>query len=399
MRFLKLIWRYKISIITFMLVFFLAGYFITDYVYNQNQARYLYMFTSEKEDMHFLLEEAYYNSVFEKIEENNQLAETDSSYKKISYAKIDYQEMLKTAQLTTKDNQYEFSIKKKYFPSVVSSSTGKVNVSENRVKNYFNLILSYAPEETTFKEVLLTGNVNPWGVGAVSATLGFLLILGCMFRYSIKRKDYVEIEDNTIVFTSIFHKKYWHNSLDFTHSVKKMCMVSVLFGCMLICKLLPIPSGFGSLGISFTYLFFAVIAMIYGPVCGLFIGFCSDILGYFIQPGGVFFLGYTLDAMLAGFIYGICFYKKRITFMNCLVARTFVNLFVNVGLGGLWWKTLYQLDWDAYLTYISLTSLPKNILYLLPQSIVLFIFFKAVSKPLASFGLIDEKIKENIRLF
>ena len=126
---------------------------------------------------------------------------------------------------------------------------------------------------------------------------------------------------------------------------------------------------------------------------------CSDIIGYFIQPGGMFFLGYTLDAMLAGFTYGICFYKKRITLMNCITARVVVNLFVNVGLGSIWWKTIYNLNWEAYQTYVLLTSLPKNVLYLLPQSILLYLLFKAIAKPLSSFGLIDERISENVKLF
>ena len=146
-------------------------------------------------------------------------------------------------------------------------------------------------------------------------------------------------------------------------------------------------------------MFFATICLIYGPICGLFIGFCSDVIGYFIHPSNVFFLGYTLDAMLSGFIYGLCFYKKRITFANCFIARFFVNIFINVGLGSLWWKILYKLNFEAYLAYMGLTSFPKNVLYLLPQSILLFLVIKALSKPLTSFGLIDQKISENIGLF
>ncbi|MDE6013995.1 MAG: hypothetical protein K2G50_03510, partial [Anaeroplasmataceae bacterium] len=70
-----------------------------------------------------------------------------------------------------------------------------------------------------------------------------------------------------------------------------------------------------------------------------------------------------------------------------------------VGLGCCWWKIVYQLNWDGYLTYLTLTSLPKNILYLLPQSILLFVLFKLLSKPLVAFHLIDEKIAQNITLF
>lgn len=395
MNYFRIFWRYKFTILISIFVVFLAGYFITEYICNLNCAQYNYSFSSESEEVKKFLDEEFYTTTFQEIEEYNQTAE-----KKISYAKIDYKAMVKDAKLIQENEQYSLLIPKKYFPNIVNTTTGKVNPGENRVKKYFNLLSGYLEADVQFQEVVLVGNQNPWFVGGMCSLsfIGLIAIVVLVYVLLNKNKEVV-IEDNQNIFTSIFHKNYWVGSLDCFKSVKKMCIVSVLFGCMVLCKFLPIPSGFGGLGISFTYLFFAAIGLIYGPVCGLFIGFCSDMIGYCINPGGVFFLGYTLDAMLSGFIYGICFYKKRITFMNCLIARTFVNLFINVGLGSLWWKILYQLDWDAYLTYMSLTSLPKNILYLLPQSILLFIFFKAISKPLVAFNLIDSKVSESIRLF
>lgn len=395
MNYFRILWRYKFAIIISIFVVFLAGYFITDNIYNSNCAKYNYSFSSESEEVKKFLDEEFYTSTFQEIEEYNQTAE-----KKISYAKIDYKAMLKETKLIQENEKYSLLVPKKYFPNIVSASSGKVNPGENRVKNYFNLLSGYLEADVQFQEVILIGNQNAWFIGGM-CSLSFLGVISIVvLGYVLLRKDKeVIIEDNQMIFTSIFHKNYWVGSFDCFKSVKKMCIISVLFGCMVLCKFLPIPSGFGGLGISFTYLFFATISLIYGPICGLFIGFCSDMIGYCINPGGVFFLGYTLDAMLSGFIYGICFHKKRITFMNCLIARTFVNLFINVGLGSLWWKILYHLDWDAFFTYVSLTSLPKNILYLLPQSILLFIFFKAISKPLVSFNLIDSKVNETIRLF
>ena len=182
--------------------------------------------------------------------------------------------------------------------------------------------------------------------------------------------------------------------------VKNLCTISILFAMMLVCKLIPIPSGFGSLGLGLTYLLFSVICLIYGPICGLFIGFFSDILGYFLfQGGSIFFIGYTLSSMLTGFIYGIFLYRKKITFANCLLARFFVNLAINVALGSIWWKIVYGLDMEAVKTYVMLTSLPKNVLYLLPQSLLMFVVIKMIAKPLSRFGLINDKIAQNVELF
>ena len=117
------------------------------------------------------------------------------------------------------------------------------------------------------------------------------------------------------------------------------------------------------------------------------------------QGSSVFFLGYTLSAMITGFIYGVFFYKKKITFTNCLLARFFVNIFINVVLGSIWWAIIYDLDIEAIKLYVFLTALPKNVLYLLPQSILLYIVLKALAKPLAKFGLLNDKIAENVELF
>lgn len=394
MSFLNLLKRYKISIIALIFTFFLLGYFFTDFVYNNLNARYVYEFNSDSENVNIVLDSYYYDEAIKTIDEYNLTAE-----KKISYASIDYKEMLKTASLT-KESIYEFTVLKKYFPNIVRASSGTVNQGDNRIVNYFDLMFSYFPINYEYVGLKIINYQNPYLIGLYCSFGSLVLVLSLLLFGSLKKKEEVVIEDNENIFQSIFHKEYWKNSNTFMKNIKSLCTISILFSFMMVCKMLPIPSGFGSLGIGFTYLVFATITLIYGPVCGLFVGFCSDILGFFFfQQSQVFFPGYTLDAMLSGFIYGICFYKKRITFANCLIARFFVNIVINVGLGCLWWKIIYNLDFNGYLTYMMLTSLPKNVLYLLPQSILLFVLFKFLSKPLASFNLIDMKISENVSLF
>lgn len=177
---------------------------------------------------------------------------------KISYAKIDYAEMLSTAKLNRISNQeYEITILKKYFPNIVSSKTGTVNSGENRVKNYFNLVYSYSDVDIEYKEVKLVDYQNPFAIGGVTAATGFLLIFISILSVILVKKEvsFSEIEDNHKIYKSVFHFSYWKQASGFMRSVKNLCMISLLFGMMLLCKLIPIPSGFGSLGIGFTYLF------------------------------------------------------------------------------------------------------------------------------------------------
>ena len=396
MEIFKLIKKYLVTSLVVIMTFFLIAFFITDFFYNNNKAKYVYVFNSNAENISEIITVEYFDSVIKQIDEYNKTAE-----KKISYAKIEYQDMLKNVELNQIGNTYEFIFLKKYFETTVKESNGQVNISENRAIKYLNLIFSYSDKNIEFVELKLINYVNPFIVGGIAAGVSVVIIIGfIIFLYILKGLYISSIEDNIDIFSSIFHKGYWKNSLSFTKKVKDLCTVSILFSMMLICKLIPIPSGFGSLGIGFTYLFFSVIGLIYGPICGIFVGFCSDILGYFLfQGSSVFFLGYTLSAMITGFIYGVFFYKKKITFTNCLLARFFVNIFINVVLGSIWWAIIYDLDIEAIKLYVFLTTLPKNVLYLLPQSILLYIVLKALAKPLAKFGLLNDKIAENVELF
>ena len=393
MWFLKILKKYLISSLVVILTFFLMAFFITDYFYNAKNAKYVYFFDATG-DVEELVTTEYFDSVIKEIDEYNKHNE-----KKISYANIEYEEMLESATLTHNEH-YELTILMKYFPTNVRSN-GLVNESDSRATKYLNLIFSYSDCEVNFVELKIVGYVSPFLIGGIVGliTLGVILIL-LLIIYIVFGFVINDIEDNVEIYYSVFHKSYWKKSLGFMSRVKNLCTISILFAMMLVCKLIPIPSGFGSLGLGLTYLFFSVICLIYGPICGLFIGFFSDILGYFLfQGGSIFFIGYTLSSMLTGFIYGIFLYRKKITFANCLLARFFVNLAINVALGSIWWKIVYGLDMEAVKTYVMLTSLPKNVLYLLPQSLLMFVVIKMIAKPLSRFGLINDKIAQNVELF
>ena len=175
--------------------------------------------------------------------------------------------------------------------------------------------------------------------------------------------------------------------------------MAILLSMVLVCKFIPIPSGFGELGIGFSYLFLSTAAMIFGPIPSLLIGALSDILGYIIRPEGEFFIGYTIQAMVACFTYALCFHKTYITFTRCLIARVVVNFLCNVIIGSISRAIMLSLSYDAFMTYVLTISLPKNIIYLLPQSLLLFFVLKAIANPLYHMNLIDERVSSNFSFF
>ena len=187
--------------------------------------------------------------------------------------------------------------------------------------------------------------------------------------------------------------KYWELSVNSVKKIKifDMCLIAVLFALQILMKFVSIPSGFANLGIGLTYLIFAYICLIYGPVWGLIIGFSSDIIGFIMKPT-IFHLGYTLQAMLTGFVYGLCLYKTELKFSKVLMCRIIVNILLNGILGAFLWGSYAELSLDATIVYMFAVCLPKNIVYLIPQSLLLFLFLKAAVPLVIRKGLVPKEV-------
>lgn len=196
------------------------------------------------------------------------------------------------------------------------------------------------------------------------------------------------LKKNTI---QIFTINYWKSSRNEMSNIRKLCMISLIFTMQVVAGLIPIPSGFANLGIGLSYIFQAINCFMFGPFVGLIIGCAGDLIGYAISPSAYgFFFPYTINAMLACLMYGLCFYKTKITFVKVLISRLFINLFVNVFLGSIWWGIVVGLTIEQSLKYAIFLSLPKNIIYLLPQSLMLYLVFKYVVKLLYKYNYIEE---------
>lgn len=233
-------------------------------------------------------------------------------------------------------------------------------------------------------------------------SLGVGLIIGLVFIFIFVDKLDLTIKreyDNETIYRTPFHHSFFRDSLKPFHDVKSLVLMATLLGLVAICKLLPIPSGFGELGLNFSYLFLGTACMLFGPYPALVIGAISDIVGFFIKSEGAFFFGYTIQAALACFFYALCFHKTYVTFTRCLVARVFVNFLCNV-IMGTWCKAVISdFTFDAAMTFLLTMELPKNIVYLLPQSLLLYLVLKAVAMPLYHLNLMDERIAVNYSFF
>ena len=128
------------------------------------------------------------------------------------------------------------------------------------------------------------------------------------------------------------------------------------------------------LEISFSFLTLAACAMQYGPVLGMIAGAITDILGHFLRPSGAFFPGFTLNAILSGFLYGCFFYKKEITWKRVILCRFVIMIVINLILTSTWLHMMYG---SALLSSIRLI---KNIILFPVDSILLYIVLKTIKK-------------------
>ena len=104
--------------------------------------------------------------------------------------------------------------------------------------------------------------------------------------------------------------------------------------------------------------------------------------------------------MLTGFVYGFFLYKTDISFSKAFLARLVVNILLNGVLGAFLWGYISNFSLPATITYMVTITLPKNIIYVFPQSILLYGFLILVlplfeKKNIVSKEIIEASIKNH----
>ena len=392
-KYFKYLLNNKVKLMVILLVCFLFSFLTIEFV-NQNRAYYQATFevsNIETFEDELLVDENFLNAIKNSAEK---------------YKNIDVEEMLEKKHFTytIEQNTITIETKIKYYDDFFLSSSNSVGT---RAKMFIkDSVLKIAGEDNkvVFENpndiVIRHKYINRWTFSFIFTAFTLLVeLIVSIFLYNKQKEEIKYVYDNETMFATCFHKKYWKLSINPFVKVRDITVIAMLFALMLASKMLPLPSGFGDLGISFTYLFFAIICMIYGPVYGFVVGVFSDIIGFFMpNGGGIFNLGYTLQAALTGVIYGLFLFKTKITFTKVLTARIIVNFVMNVIYGSFLYIFVYYVDDTMTLTrylelvksYALLLSLPKNIIYLLPQSLLLYYVIKVTLPIFARYHLIDK---------
>ena len=256
------------------------------------------------------------------------------------------------------------------------------------------LIIGYFSFFTLFYIINLT-NYYYWSF--LPAIIILIIFIPFILKHKVTKIEY----DNKFVYKNFLSKKYWQEAFSEVKKLKNLVMMAALLSLTLITKLLTLPSGFGDLGISFGYVFLAIGGLLYGPVAGMLMGFLVDNLEFIIFPSAYpYFIGYSISSMLTGLINGLLFYKTKLSFFKIFTNRLLVNFFINAILGTIWMGIVANYhNLDMYFTRFLFIALPKNLVYLIPQSLILFAVFKSLAHVFVRADLMAVEVKENIGLF
>ena len=153
------------------------------------------------------------------------------------------------------------------------------------------------------------------------------------------------------------------------HSIRTIALCGVFAAMAFLLESFNFPLGPTKVG--FSGLPNEMVDVLFGPVVGAIFAGTLDVFKLLLS-GGTWNPGLTLNAVLAGLIYGTFWYKKPIRLWRYLAAKLFVGIFVNAFLGTYWllsyfgsWavlpgrlvKNLISAPVDALILYLVMTAL------------------------------------------
>lgn len=95
-----------------------------------------------------------------------------------------------------------------------------------------------------------------------------------------------------------------------TINTRKLTSIALLIAAEVVLGRLGIMTPIVAINFSFVPL--VVNAILFGPITAAVSSGLADIIGSMMMPQGLgtYFLGYTISALLTGFIYGLILYKS-----------------------------------------------------------------------------------------
>lgn len=131
---------------------------------------------------------------------------------------------------------------------------------------------------------------------------------------------------------------------------------------------------------------------LFGPIVGCLFGGGMDVIKFMLKPDGGFMPGFTFNAMLAAFIYGLFLYKKPLSLPRMIIAKYIVAILCNIILGTYW---LSMVNGKGFLALLPGRAI-KNMIQAPVDAILFYLIAKALEKAKV-FKLIKPDYKTSAR--
>lgn len=165
------------------------------------------------------------------------------------------------------------------------------------------------------------------------------------------------------------------------HSLTAVAMLLALRVVLGMFANATLPFFGNNVKLSGAFLPIAIAGSMFGPVAGAVVGAFGDIISFIIVPtGGAYFPGFTISGLLTGLIYGLAFYKNKVTVPRTIIAWAVNMILVETFLAAFW---LYVLQGASsggvYLTILG-TRFISVALKCIPEILLIFAVGKLASK-------------------
>lgn len=204
-------------------------------------------------------------------------------------------------------------------------------------------------------------------------------------------------QKSTALYTTPFSRAYWRDATAELKDVKMLVFAALMIALRLVMKLVAIPLAPG-LKINTAFLVNALGAMVYGPVMAGLCAAVTDVLGYLMNPEGVYFLPFILTEIAGSMIFALLLYRTRVTTGRVMLSRFCICFFVNIVIQTPIYMWYYALFMGGKHYALTLPGILKNLMMFPIESAVLTLFLRVMLPITSRLGLTYAGDgKENLR--
>ncbi len=177
-----------------------------------------------------------------------------------------------------------------------------------------------------------------------------------------------------------FSRAYWRDAALELKDTRMLVFAALMIALRLVLKLVYIPLA-PNLKINTAFLANALGASVFGPVMAAICAIITDVLGYLLNPEGVYFVPFVLTEVAGSVVFALCLYRTKLSTARVMLSRFCICFFVNVVLQTpimMWYYSIYM-GGKSYV--LTLPSIAKNV-FMFPLETVALTLFLSVMQPI-----------------